>query len=171
MSFSRYLGIGAILVGFTLATAPGCGSSSSSNTGGAGGGATGGAGGGATGGAGGATGGAGGGGGSAFMSVAPCSAETDYMSTGTITASGISYSPKCVKVSKGGSVKFMMDFTIHPLRASKMRGNTTSNPIKDTDTGMESTVTFPDAGFFAFYCNVHGPADDGKNMAGVIWVQ
>jgi len=32
-------------------------------------------------------------------------------------------------------------------------------------------VPFPDPGFFAYYCGVHGGADDGSTMAGVIWVR
>jgi plastocyanin len=173
MSFSRYLGMGAIFIGIAVAAAPGCSSDSNNGTGGVGGstggsgGSTGGSGG-STGGSGGATGGAGG---SAFMSVAPCSSESDYMSATMIGAAGISYSPKCVKVAKGGTVKFAMDFSVHPLKPSANRGDTTDNPIKDTSTGMEATFTFPKAGFFGFFCNIHGMADDGKNMNGVIWVQ
>src|SRR6185436_13346670 len=82
MRLSSYLGIGAIVFGFTLAAAPGCSSDDNNNTGGSGGstggsgGSTGGSGG-STGGSGGSTGGAGGGGGSAFMEVAPCASESD----------------------------------------------------------------------------------------------
>jgi plastocyanin len=173
MSLSRYLGIGALFIGFALAATPGCGSSSTTDNTGGSGGATGGSGG-STGGSGGATGGSGGAtggsGGSSFMAVAPCANESDYMAATMIAASGISYTPKCVKVSKGGMVKFAMDFSIHPLKPSATRGNTTDNPIKDTSTGMDATFTFPKAGFFGFFCNVHGMADDGKNMNGVIWV-
>src|SRR6185436_15570007 len=145
MRLSSYLGIGAIVFGFTLAAAPGCSSDS--------------------------TGGAGGGGGSAFMEVAPCASESDYMATTTITATAaLKYSPACVKVSKGAMVKFMMDFTVHPLKKSTKRGDTANNPIADTATGTEASFTFPKAGFYGFFCNFHGPADDGKNMAGVVWV-
>ena len=176
MRLSSYLGIGAIVFGFTLAAAPGCSSDDNNNTGGSGGstggsgGSTGGSGG-STGGSGGSTGGAGGGGGSAFMEVAPCASESDYMAATTVTATAaLKYSPACVKVSKGAMVKFMMDFTVHPLKKSTKRGDTANNPIADTATGAEASFTFPKAGFYGFFCNFHGPADDGKNMAGVVWV-
>jgi plastocyanin len=175
MSLTRYLGIGAVFIGLALATAPGCSSDSNSNTGGSTG-STGGSGGstggssGSTGGSSGATGGAGGSA-ATFMAVAPCAAESDYMDATTINAVSFLFSPKCVKVKKGASVKFAMDFTMHPLKPSAKRGDTANNPIKETTTGNEASFTFDKTGFFAFFCNFHGPGDGGTGMVGVIWVQ
>jgi plastocyanin len=190
MSLSRYFGIsavGALALGFALATAPGCGSDddhehtggsggatggSGGATGGSGGGATGGSGG-ATGGSGGATGGAGGGGGAvtpAFKTMAPCTSESDYMKVNTIGATAVlKYSPPCVQIKKGGTVKFDMNLEIHPLKKSTMRSDA-DNPIVDTATGTMATFTFPKSGFFGFYCNLHGATDTGTGMAGVVWV-
>ena len=180
MSLSRHFQIsalGALAIGFALAMAPGCGSDdkptdgTGGSTGGSGG-STGGSGG-STGGSGGATGGAGGGGAvtPAFMNIAPCSAESDYVKTDTIKATAVlKYSPACVQIKKGGSVKFDMMLDVHPLKKSAMRGNTTDNPIMDTNTGTSASFTFPKSGFFAFFCMLHGGTDTGTGMAGVVWV-
>jgi len=67
-------------------------------------------------------------------------------------------------------VKFMMAFASHPLKPSAMRGDTANNPIKETTTGTEASFTFDKTGFFGFFCTIHGAADNGNNMAGVVWV-
>jgi plastocyanin len=162
----------------------GCSSSNNNNTPGTGGsnaGTTGSAGssvGGTSGGAGGASAGGTGGGTSGFMSIAPCTAESAYV-TGTMIsfggAVGFAYDPKCLKVTAGSTVKFSGDFSLHPLEPSAMRGNTTSNPITATsalpDGGLETSFTFPSAGFYAYFCSFHGSSDTGAGMAGVIWAQ
>jgi len=183
MSLSRTLRIGALgalALGFTLATAPGCSSDDKGSATGGAGGSTGGSGG-ATGGSGGSTGGSGGGTGGmggggavtpAFMAVAPCSTEGDYMkNVTTINATPVlKYSPSCVQIKKGSMITFMMDFMLHPLKKSAMRGSTADNPIMDTATGNSTNVTFPKSGFYAFYCSIHGNDATGANMTGVIWV-
>lgn len=126
---------------------------------------------------GGAAGGAGGSS-SGFMAVAPCAAEGSYVSsTTTISFSGTAaaYTPNCVKVSAGTSVTFTGDFSTHPLEPSALRGTLTGNPITTTgglpDGGTSKSFTFPTPGFFAYYCDVHGPSDSGAGMVGVVWVQ
>jgi plastocyanin len=66
---------------------------------------------------------------------------------------------------------FMGDFVTHPLIPSALRGTTTGNPITTTDTGTSASFAFPTAGYYAYYCAVHGPSDTGAGMAGVVWVQ
>jgi plastocyanin len=175
------LGMGILLAGSALGA---CSSDSGNNTGAAGSTGSGGAAGGSTGNAGttgaagqapgGSTGTAGGSGGSvAFTAVDPCPTEADYDAGTAISfpSGGLNYSPKCLKVSRGATVTFSGTFSSHPLRKSAMRGNTTSNPIVDTDTGTSTTVTFPASGFYAYYCLYHGLDSSGDNMAGVVWVQ
>jgi plastocyanin len=41
-----------------------------------------------------------------------------------------------------------------------------TSPITSTNTGTTAMFTFPDAGTFGYYCNVHQPG-----MAGVVFVQ
>jgi plastocyanin len=172
--------------GILIAASAGAGcSSDNGNTGGGGsggstgvGGSTGQAGaapGGSTGQAGSGPGGAGGS--IPFEAVEPCTYDVDYMTGTTVTfpaSGGFSYSPKCLKVARGATVTFMSpssSFTAHPLKKSTERGTLTNNPIVDTSTGSSTTVTFPNPGFYAYYCAYHGSDSDGANMTGVVWVQ
>ena len=152
-SLSRLTFLG-ILLASTLTL--GCSDSSNNSTPG-----TGGSGGGGT------------GGGIPFMAVAPCSAATDYTTTGTtITfpagATDFNYSPKCLKVASGASVTFSGEFSSHPLDPSDLRGTLTGNPIMLTNTGTSASFTFTTPGFYAYYCQFHG-ADNGQFMDGVVW--
>ena len=149
--------------------------SSSNNNGTGSGGTSGGAG---TSGAAGTTGSGGSGGSSGFMAVAPCATESAY-ATGTIidfsSAAVFAYTPACLKVSAGSTVTFTGDFLTHPLLPSSKRGTLTGNPITATavvpDGGTSVQFTFPTPGFYAYQCDVHGSADDGTGMEGVVWVQ
>jgi plastocyanin len=106
-----------------------------------------------------------------FMALAPCNSAADYKSgTTTITfggAAGLAYSPQCLSVARGTTVTFSGSFSSHPLSAST-RG-TSGNPIPKTSTGTSATVTFNAAGFFPYFCTVHG-SDSGAGMAGVVQV-
>ncbi|HXU06013.1 MAG TPA: plastocyanin/azurin family copper-binding protein [Polyangia bacterium] len=154
------------------------GGSAGASAGGTGGGAAG-TGGASAGGTGGAVGGGGTGGTPAgFMAIAPCNAATDYVAGTTISFGGnvgFAYDPHCLKVQAGASVTFSGDFSFHPLEPSAMRGNTTSNPITAISAGIDggttASFTFPNAGFYAYFCSFHGASDTGAGMAGVIWVQ
>jgi plastocyanin len=156
-------------------TAVGCSDNGGNSTGvaGSGGGAAG-TGGGAAGTGGGA---AGTGGGTPFMAVAPCNAATDYVAAPTtidfgLLGSGFNYQPKCLKVATGTQVTFMSagsDFVTHPLAPSVNRGTHPGNPITSTTAGNNASFTFATKGFWAYYCTIHGSADDGSFMAGVIW--
>jgi plastocyanin len=156
-------------------TAIGCSDDGGNGTGvaGSGGGAAGSSGAAGSGG----TGSGGSGGGSPFMAVAPCNAATDYVTTPTtidfgLINSGFNYQPKCLKVATGTQVTFMSatsDFVVHPLAPSVNRGTRPGNPILPTVTGSSAAFTFPAKGFWAYYCTIHGSADDGTFMAGVIW--
>jgi plastocyanin len=170
-----FFGIGSLFISLALITSSGCSSSSTGGAGGTGGGGgTGGTGGGGTGGGG--TGGAGGASvdaAPAFRAIAPCNTEAAY-TTGVKVTFGpdIVYVPKCLKVKAGATVEFAGDFTIHPLIASKNRGDLTGNPFPAEmfNTGMSKTITFAKAGYFAYYCNYHGVGDNGSGMEGVVWV-
>jgi len=114
----------------------------------------------------------------AFQAIAPCPVEADYATnTNTVafgflgTPAGFIYDPKCLAIEAGETVTFSGSFAAHPLYPSTRRGALTGNPIRGTSTGDRTDVPFPDPGFFAYYCGVHGGADDGSTMAGVIWVR
>ncbi len=78
------------------------------------------------------------------------------------------YTPKCLKIAKSSAVTWSGTFSGHPL-APSTRG-TSGNPITSTNSGTTKMFTFPNAGFFPYYCTFHG-TDAGANMAGVIWVE
>src|SRR5262245_21937690 len=115
-----------------------------------------------------------GGGGVPFQAVSPCTAASSYTTTGTTIQFGVNgahtYEPSCLAVANGATVTFSGEFGLHPLVPSTMRGTTSGNPILSTPTGTSASFTFPDAGFYAYFCSFHG-TDDGLSMAGVVWVR
>lgn len=80
------------------------------------------------------------------------------------------YTPRCLVVRAGQSVTFSMSFTTHPLNPGVPHGSsagaTSPNPIEAQRAGSSYTVAFTGAGFYPFYCNVHGHV----GMAGVVRV-
>jgi plastocyanin len=115
---------------------------------------------------------------SVFMAVSPCPAAADY-ATGTDTVRfgffgtppGFVYEPKCLAVDAGTTVAFSGNFAAHPLYPSGDRGTAAGNPIGGVSSGDREVIPFPKRGFFAYYCGIHGGADDGSTMAGVIWAR
>lgn len=189
-----FLVAGVLLAGNFIASS--CKDSSGNGAGNPGqAGSTGGGNAGTTGGAGttGNAGSGGAGGGSAgtpgFMAIAPCLNESDYVTnTATInfpaSATDFNYSPKCLKRTipmgvlgtagaPGTSITFSGDFGAHPLMPSANRGAQTGNPITPTssipDGGTSKSFYFEHPGFFAYFCQVHNPSDNGAGMSGVIW--
>jgi plastocyanin len=113
-----------------------------------------------------------------FVAVAPCEREEDYRSgaaTGTFGVlgplQGFAYDPDCLKIDAGTIVAFSGDSSFHPLYPSRVRGTVQRNPIRGTNSARSMAVLFGEAGFYAYYCGVHGAFDDGSAMAGVIWVK
>jgi plastocyanin len=110
---------------------------------------------------------------SVFMAFAPCTSQSDYVSSPTTIAFGgtlgLVYSPNCLKVAPGTTVTWSGDFTTHPLTPSALE-TTPGNPIVSTASGTTASVTFKSPGFYGFFCLVHGD-DQGEGMSGVIWVQ
>src|SRR5262249_32320331 len=74
----------------------------------------------------------------------------------TIASSGLTYTPKCLLISRNTRVTFNSDFVSHPLAAGEVHGTTTTpqpgNPIQATSTGTSVSVTFPTAGDYGYYC-------------------
>lgn len=89
----------------------------------------------------------------------------------TITFPGFAYSPPCIKVTAGTTVTFSGAFNFHPLRGGAAVGGVgtpdPNSPIKATDAGTSAAFTFPAAGSFGYYCNVHVSG----GMMGAIFVQ
>ena len=104
-----------------------------------------------------------------FVSIDPCVAAGNYVTTPTTIAFRTGpngYEPACLKVTKGATVTWTGDFDAavgHPLEPRA--GGTSDNPITLTDTDVGSKAfTFPKAGFFPYHCRRHA------DMIGVIWV-
>ena len=80
------------------------------------------------------------------------------------------YAPPCLRVAAGASVTFAGDFSVHPLSPGTSPTTTTAgsanNPIARTETGTSLAVTFPTAGVYPYFCEMHYAA----GMAGVVLV-
>jgi plastocyanin len=76
---------------------------------------------------------------------------------------GIGQKPDhCSKIKAGSAVKWTGIFASHPLDA---HGGDTPNPIANAganaDGGASVTITFPTAGTFGYWCDVHMTAMQG----------
>lgn len=91
--------------------------------------------------------------------------------TTTVMSSGLKYAPPCIKISAGSSVKFSSNFMTHPLVGGEVVGGMkqpdANSPIKQTSTGTEVTFSFPDAGAYGYYCELHA----GSGMVGAVFVE
>ena len=82
------------------------------------------------------------------------------------------YTPPCVKIKPGRTVRWLGEFTFHPLRPGLVVGAGTQpqpgNPIPVLDAGMNSgLISFPQPGAWGFYCNFHFMTDA---MKGAVFV-
>ena len=81
------------------------------------------------------------------------------------------YDPKCLAVEVGEAVTFSGNFAAHPLYPSASRGTVVGSPIGGNSTGESKVIRFERPGFFAYYCGIHGGADNGSTMAGIVWAR
>lgn len=77
-----------------------------------------------------------------------------------ITFGGTSYSPAQLMVTAGSKVIFRGNFSAHPLhpesKSISCTEDTANTPITAKTSGTDDLeVTFPNAGTFPFYCQVH----------------
>lgn len=84
----------------------------------------------------------------------------------TVTAQGTSFTPKEVAIGIGDTVAWRNESGVHNVRF--VDGSYRSGEPAG-DAGKFGERTFPDAGAFAYYCEVHGDAEGG-GMAGTITV-
>jgi plastocyanin len=101
-----------------------------------------------------------------FLSIAPCTAASTYVTGATTitTTATFTYSPACLKVTAGSSVTIQAS-AVHPL--SGLTTGSADNPIPTGGKTADQMVTFPTPGFYPFHCDVHF----GIGMSGVVWVQ
>jgi plastocyanin len=99
-----------------------------------------------------------------------CTTYVDHTADPEVTLQwdfGISQKPDhCSMIKVGGKVTWMGDLGTHPVDA---HGGDTPNPIAgagpNSDGGSSVTVTFPNAGIYGYWCDVHMTA-----MQGAIYV-
>ena len=106
-----------------------------------------------------------------------CSQSTAFdfttQSSVTITTSGLSYVPACIRVSVGTiiTVNAVPSFGIHPLRAGTVAGLVATpdptSPIPSTDAGTSVSFLMPTPGAYGYYCNNHFSA----GMFGAVFVE
>ena len=84
-----------------------------------------------------------------------------------IVTVGNSYSPHCVRIKVGQSVTWTADFQVHPLSSGTPAGGPQAgSPITTTTSGNSKMFTFPAAGNFGFWCQVHTTL-----MMGAVYVE
>lgn len=82
------------------------------------------------------------------------------------------YTPPCVKIKPGRTVRWLGEFEFHPLRPGLVVGagtqNQPGNPIPVLNAGTNSgLISFPQPGAWGFYCNFHFQTDA---MKGAVFV-
>ncbi len=108
-----------------------------------------------------------------------CTAE-DYVDRRAAGASreiefgtmGLVFTPKCMTVAAGQTVRWSGSFTAHPLapgNPARADAGSTNTPIFATSSGLSMDVTFALPGTFPYYCQLHS-FGSGMGMAGVVHV-
>ncbi len=90
----------------------------------------------------------------------------------TITQSGLTYTPKCIRVNVGTIVKIDADFTFHPLLGGEVVNGAKvpagSGPfVPITNSGTTKNFTMNTAGTFPYYCDQHALG----GMTGAVFVE
>jgi len=105
-----------------------------------------------------------------------CTLATAQDQTGAnlteVVFGGLSYSPPCIKIKAGKTVRFSGFFPGHPLRpgtvAQAFATLDAGSPIPSVDNDADSMVdvVFPTPGGYGYYCNFHYPS----GMFGAVFV-
>jgi plastocyanin len=94
-----------------------------------------------------------------------CPTFFDYRNTAVVTVVATvgqnAYSPKCVRIAQGGSVRFTLNFGSHPTLAGLVPGGggnpipDPSSPIGSQTSGSTVDIRFDQAGEFPYFCDFH----------------
>lgn len=90
-----------------------------------------------------------------------------------IALMGLTFTPKCMTIAKGQAVTWTGSLSSHPLapgNAAHHDAGSPGSPIVVTNTGSSVTFTFPAAGTYPYYCQIHG-VGNGEGMSGSIHVK
>lgn len=91
----------------------------------------------------------------------------------SIVGGGLTYSPKCLIIAAGQTVRWEGSLSAHPLapgRPDDAAAGSPSSPILETSTGKSVAFSFAAAGTFPYYCTIHA-FGEGQGMAGSIHVR
>ena len=90
-----------------------------------------------------------------------------------IATMGLSFTPKCMTIRVGQTVRWEGSLATHPLAPGNPDhpdAGSPNSPITETTTGSSAEFTFDSAGTFPYYCEVHS-FGAGMGMAGAVHVQ
>lgn len=90
-----------------------------------------------------------------------------------IATQGLSFTPPCLIIEAGQTVRWEGSLSAHPLAAGNPDdpdAGSPNSPIRATSSGQSVEFTFPDAGTFPYYCELHS-FGNGQGMAGVVHVK
>ena len=97
----------------------------------------------------------------------------EAMPTIFIGRDGLVFTPKCLTVAQGTTVRWEGSLTAHPIapgNSDDPLAGSPSNPITQTRSGNSVEFTFAIPGTFAYYCELHS-FGAGSGMAGAVFVR
>lgn len=111
----------------------------------------------------------------------PCCTASDYQDESApdatrvigIATEGLSFSPPCLTIKVGQTVRWESSLGAHPLAPGNPddpNAGSAGNPIVETGSGQSVEFAFPAAGTFAYYCELHA-FGNGQGMAGSVHVK
>lgn len=89
-----------------------------------------------------------------------------------IALEGLTYTPKCMIVAVGQTVRWEGSLSAHPLAPGNPEdgaAGSPDNPIVATSSGTSVEAMFPSEGTYPYYCELHS-FGAGQGMAGVVHV-
>jgi len=103
--------------------------------------------------------------------AAGATAAYDLGSPVEVAAAGFAYTPPCLWIREGQSVRWTMSFTMHPLTPGEIVAGApqppaAGHPVQTTSSGTTVTFEFPAAGTWPYYCGNHF----GVGMMGTVFV-
>ena len=96
--------------------------------------------------------------------------RTEIADQREVVIAGLAYNPPCIEIRRGQGVIWSGDLAAHPLRPGVIVDGAplaqAGNPIPPTSSGGAAVATFPTAGTYGYYCDLHWSA----GMKGAIYV-
>jgi plastocyanin len=90
-----------------------------------------------------------------------------------IAVEGLKFTPPCLEIAQGQAVRFEGSLSAHPLAPGNpddASAGSANNPITATSSGARVEFSFPRAGTYPYFCELHA-FGAGMGMAGAIYVR